>query len=141
MREAEKANRESQAKTEMLCRTEEFNRNILDKSACGIVSYRLPKHDNMYLNAEALRVFGCRDIAEAQTELPRTLSAAIFNDQAVLDKLIELKTKDGAVDFECQITNSKGRTSLKGWTIIKINITSLIGETQSEGTIQKIQST
>ena len=109
--EAEEANRENEAKTEMLRRTEDFNRNILDKSACGIVSYRLPKHDNMYLNAEALRVFGCRDIAEAQTEVPRTLSAAIFNDQAVLDKLIELQTKDGSVDFECQITNSKGRTS------------------------------
>ena len=110
LREAEKANRESQAKTEILRRTEEFNRNILDKSACGIVSYRLPKHDNMYLNAEALRVFGCRDIAEAQTELPRTLSAAVFNDQAVVAKLIEMQTTDGSVDFECQITNSKGRT-------------------------------
>ena len=108
--EAEEANRECQAKTEMLRRTEEFNRNILDKSACGIVSYRLPKHDNMYLNAEALRVFGCRDIAEAQTELPRTLSAAVFNDQAVVAKLIEMQTTDGSVDFECQITNSKGRT-------------------------------
>ena len=111
LREAEEANRENEAKTEMLRRMEDFNRNILDKSACGIVSYRLPKHDNMYLNAAALRVFGCRDIAEAQTELPRTLSAAVFNDQAVVAKLIELKTKDGSVDFECQITNSKGRTS------------------------------
>lgn len=109
--EAEEANRECQAKTEMLRRTEEFNRNILDKCSCGIVSYRLPKHDNMYLNAAALRVFGCRDIAEAQTELPRTLSAAVFNDRAVVEKLIEMQKKDGSLDFECQITNSKGRTS------------------------------
>lgn len=111
LREAEKANRESQAKTEMLRRTEEFNRSILDKSACGMVSYRLPNHDNMYLNAAALRVFGARDIAEAETEVPRALKAAVFNDQTVVKKLIELQTQDGSVDFECQITNSKGRTS------------------------------
>ena len=111
LREAEKANRESQAKTEMLRRTEEFNRSILDKSACGMVSYRLPNHDNMYLNAAALRVFGARDIAEAETEVPRALSAAVFNDPTVVKKLIELQTQDGSVDFECQITNSKGRTS------------------------------
>ena len=111
LREAEKANRESQAKTEMLRRTEEFNRSILDKSACGMVSYRLPNHDNMYLNAAALRVFGARDIAEAETEVPRALKAAVFNDPTVVDKLIELQTQDGSVDFECQITNSKGRTS------------------------------
>ena len=111
LREAEKANRESQAKTEMLRRTEEFNRSILDKSACGMVSYRLPNHDNMYLNAAALRVFGARDIAEAETEVPRALKAAVFNDPTVVKKLIELQTQDGSVDFECQITNSKGRTS------------------------------
>lgn len=111
LREAEKANRESQAKTEMLRRTEEFNRNILDKSACGMVSYRLPNHDNMYLNAAALRVFGARDIAEAETEVPRALTAAVFNDPTVVKKLIELQKQDGSVDFECQITNSKGRTS------------------------------
>ena len=111
LREAEKANRESQAKTEMLRRTEEFNRSILDKSACGMVSYRLPNHDNMYLNAAALRVFGARDIAEAETEVPRALKAAVFNDPTVVKKLIELQTQDGSVDFECQITNCKGRTS------------------------------
>lgn len=111
LREAEKANRESQAKTEMLRRMEEFNRTILDKSTCGMLSYRLPNHDNMYLNAAALRVFGARDIAEAETEVPRALSAAVFNDQAVVEKLIELQTQDGSVDYECQITNSKGRTS------------------------------
>mgnify|MGYP004649536941 CR=1 FL=1 len=111
LREAEKANRESQAKTEMLRRTEDFNRNILDKSACGMVSYRLPNHDNMYLNAAALRVFGARDIAEAETEVPRTLTAAVFNDSAVVDKLIEIQKQDGSVDYECQVTNSKGRTS------------------------------
>ena len=111
LREAEKANRESQAKTEMLRRTEEFNRSILDKSACGMVSYRLPNHDNMYLNAAALRVFGARDITEAEMEVPRALKAAVFNDPTVVKKLIELQTQDGSVDFECQITNSKGRTS------------------------------
>lgn len=111
LREAEKANRESQAKTEMLRRMEEFNRTILDKSTCGMLSYRLPNHDNMYLNAAALRVFGARDIAEAETEVPHALSAAVFNDQAVVEKLIELQTQDGSVDYECQITNSKGRTS------------------------------
>ena len=111
LREAEKANRESQAKTEMLRRTEEFNRSILDKSACGMVSYRLPNHDNMYLNAAALRVFGARDIVEAETEVPRALKAAVFNDPTVVKKLIELQTQDGSVDFECQITNCKGRTS------------------------------
>lgn len=95
----------------MLRRTEEFNRSILDKSACGMVSYRLPNHDNMYLNAAALRVFGARDIAEAETEVPRALKAAVFNDPTVVKKLIELQTQDGSVDFECQITNSKGRTS------------------------------
>ena len=109
--EAEEANRENEVKTEIMRRTEDFNRTILDKASCGIVSYRLPKHDNMYLNAAALRVFDCRDIAEAQTELPRTLSAAVFNDQAALEKLREMKTTDGSVDFECQLTNSKGRTS------------------------------
>ena len=124
--EAEKANRANQEKTEILQRTETFYQNLLENAACGIVSYILPEHKNLYMNAEALRAFGFQNLEEADIQMKETLKTAVFSNPDDLQNLAALEKEDGLVDYECRITKkNESTTSLLGHSEV---ITNPLGE-------------
>ena len=89
-------------------RTAAYNRSIIDRAACGIVSYTLPERDNLYMNAEAMRVYGVRDLDDANRNMGRIVAKAVYRNSTDLQKLLALHTEDGAVDYECTLTNKQG---------------------------------
>ena len=48
---------------------QDYYRELLDIQNCGLMAYTLPKHRLIHMNAEALRMYQCSDIEEAQQNI------------------------------------------------------------------------
>lgn len=91
-------------------RTEEYIKNLMDRAACGIISYALPNHDKIYMNAEALRIFGIDDMECATPSIVKIIRHTVYQNRANLQKLLALRKNDGVVDYECTIKNTAGKS-------------------------------
>ena len=111
LRTTEEMNRALQANTDFLRRTERYNRTLLDRASCGIVSYTLPERKNLYMNEEALRVYGIDSLEDGQAHLHELMANSVYNSSVTLRRLKALRKQDGTVDFECVINNRKGHSA------------------------------
>lgn len=87
---------------------EEYHNSLMDMTACGIISYTLPQRKILYMNKEALRIYGAEDMEAAKEHMTELLKQTAYPDQTTVAKLIRLRDKDGSVDYECEIENAKG---------------------------------
>ena len=92
-------------------RTAVYNRSIIDRAACGIVSYTLPNRDKLYMNQEAMRVYGIRDLSTALESLGSLMPHVVYSSAADLQTLRGLRTADGSVDYECTVFREDGTAS------------------------------
>ena len=88
--------------------TNDYYRNLLDMMHCGVVSYTIPEHQLLHMNAEALRIYGASDLEEAQNVIGDVLRKVAYVDPEVPKKLKKLHYENGSVDYECTITNLNG---------------------------------
>lgn len=91
--------------------TEAYNRGITDRAACGIVYYTLPNRNHVYMNREAMRVFGVENPGDLGQFWRGTENQVVYRNPGDLQKLHSLCETDGSVDFECIITNRQGVSS------------------------------
>ena len=82
---------------------EDYYRELLDMQSCGLMAYTLPGHKVLHMNAEALRMYGVKDIEEGQERLGELLSKVRYPDPATPKKLRKLSSGHDAVDYECVI--------------------------------------
>lgn len=85
--------------------TNDYYKNLLDMMHCGVVSYTIPGHKLLHMNAEALRIYGVKSLDEAQNVIGDILRNVNYLDIDVPRKLKRLHYENGAVDYECTITN------------------------------------
>ncbi len=89
-------------------KTDDYYRNLLDMMHCGVVSYTIPEHHLLHMNAEALRIFGATDLESAQKIMGDVLRKANYIDPSIPGKLKSLYCENEIVDYECIITNLDG---------------------------------
>lgn len=89
--------------------TDGYYKNLLDMLNCGVMSYTIPDHRLLHMNAEALRIYGARDMKEAELIVRKVLNNAVYPDPTVIERLKRLYAEDGSIDFECILTNLKGK--------------------------------
>ena len=80
---------------------EDYYRELLDIQSCGVMAYTLPGHKMIHMNAEALRMYGLKDIREAQQNLGNVLGRIYYPDPDTVDALKALRNEDDSVDYEC----------------------------------------
>lgn len=71
--------------------------------SCGVLAYTIPGHKIIHMNAQALRMYGVKNIEEAQSKLGIMLKKVIYPDVDVIEKLKRLHKVDVMVDYECII--------------------------------------
>lgn len=92
---------------------DDYHKMLMDMTACGIVSYTLPERRVLYMNAEALRIYGADDVEAARENMWDLLRQTVYPDKSALQRLVSLREENGAVDYTCEISNLKGyKTSL-----------------------------
>ena len=85
-----------------------YYKELLDTISVGVLSYTLPEHEIVHINAEAMRIYGVETVEEAQENLGRLIGAVSYLNQNVIDKLKDMRNHDGAVSYECVIPDGKG---------------------------------
>ena len=85
-----------------------YYKELLDTISVGVLSYTLPGHEIVHINAEAMRIYGVETVKEAQENLGRLIGAVSYLNQNVIDKLKDMRNHDGAVSYECVIPDGKG---------------------------------
>ena len=80
---------------------ESYYRQLLDIQNCGLLAYTFPGYQVIHMNAEALRMYHVSSPAEFQANLVPILKSIWYPDASVSQKLIALRSEDGAVDYEC----------------------------------------
>ena len=85
-----------------------YYKELLDTISVGVLSYTLPEHEIVHMNAEAMRIYGVETIEEAQENLGRLIGAVSYLNQNVIEKLMDMRYHDGAVSYECVIPDRKG---------------------------------
>ena len=85
-----------------------YYKELLDTISVGVLSYTLPGHELVHMNAEAMRIYGVETSEEAQENLGRLIGAVSYLNQNVIEKLMDMRYHDGAVSYECVIPNGKG---------------------------------
>lgn len=91
--------------------TNNYYRNLMDMATCGIILYTLSDYKIIHMNSEALRIYGVKNIQEAQENIRDILIKTKFPDAVAFKKLLRLRQEEGAVDYECVVTNLNGDTS------------------------------
>lgn len=81
---------------------EDYYRELLDIQSCGLLAYTLPTHRIIHMNAEALRMYATTP-EEAQEAISRVMRGIYYPHPEDLERLVRLRTEDGAVDYECII--------------------------------------
>lgn len=81
---------------------------LMDADCYGILSYRLIDHRIIFMNEEALRIYGFKNLAEAQDQLSVVMKRASYSDTSVIESLHQIQDKDGTIDYECVITTNDG---------------------------------
>lgn len=89
-------------------RQNDYQKELMDMVSCGILSYTIPEHRILHMNAEALRIYGMSCIEEAQTYLKDIFKDITYIDPKVPIMLRKLCHEKDTLDFECIITNGKG---------------------------------
>ena len=82
---------------------QDYYRELLDIQNCGLMAYTLPGHKIIHMNAEALRMYGVKDIETMQQELGRVLAGIYYPDPETPHKLMRLREVDDSVDYDCVI--------------------------------------
>ena len=85
-----------------------YYKELLDTISVGVLSYTLPEHKIVHMNAEAMRIYGVETVEEAQENLGRLIGAVSYLNQNVIEKLMDMRHHDGAVSYECIIPDRKG---------------------------------
>ena len=85
-----------------------YYKELLNTISVGVLSYTLPEHEIVHMNAEAMRIYGVETIEEAQENLGRLIGAVSYLNQNVIEKLMDMRYHDGAVSYECIIPDRKG---------------------------------
>ena len=85
-----------------------YYKELLDTISVGVLSYTLPEHEIVHMNAEAMRIYGVETFEEAQENLGRLIGAVSYLNQNVIEKLMNMRYHDGAVSYECVIPDRKG---------------------------------
>ena len=85
-----------------------YYKELLDTISVGVLSYTLPGHELVHMNAEAMRIYGVETSEEAQENLGRLIGAVSYLNQNVIEKLMDMRYHDGAVSYECVIPDGKG---------------------------------
>lgn len=101
----EKANRD--LKKEQL-RQNDYYKELMDMVSCGVLSYTIPDHRILHMNAEALRIYGMKDIEEAQSNLGGIFRRIAYTDPQTAENLRSLRNEKDTLDYECVITNGRG---------------------------------
>lgn len=81
---------------------------LMDADCYRILSYRLIDHRIIFMNEEALRIYGFKNLAEAQDQLSVVMKRASYSDTSVIESLHQIQDKDGTIDYECVITTNDG---------------------------------
>lgn len=87
---------------------DEYNSEIIEHAACGIVYYTLPNRDNLYMNAEALRVYGACSVEDVLLNMNSFITRIKYSSNDTLDKLKALQDFDGRIDYEAIVVNKNG---------------------------------
>ena len=85
-----------------------YYKELLNTISVGVLSYTLPEHEIVHMNAEAMRIYGVETFEEAQENLGRLIGAVSYLSQNVIEKLMDMRYHDGAVSYECIIPDRKG---------------------------------
>ena len=104
-------NRLTQQKRDLVdnrMKTAEYYKDLLDMASCGILSYTMPDYQILHMNAEAMRIFGTENLADAQKRFAKVIAKTSYKGQDTLDKLTQLRTGNGKVDYECTMQNEQG---------------------------------
>lgn len=80
---------------------EDYYHDLLDIQSCGVMAYTLPGHKMIHMNAAALRMYGVKNIDDAQHHLGSLLKQIYYPDPATPDALKNLRNHDDSVDYEC----------------------------------------
>lgn len=84
-------------------RRENYYKDLLDMQSCGVMAYTMPGHKVIHMNAQALRMYGCRDIEEVQKNLAKLIGRVFYPDPHVIEDLKKLRHEDDLVNYECII--------------------------------------
>lgn len=87
---------------------DDYYKSLLDMVNCGVISYTLPEHRLLHMNAEALRILGVKIVDEVLPVVENMLVRVNYTDEDVINRLKSLQTEDIAVDFECTVTSYVG---------------------------------
>ena len=85
-----------------------YYKELLDTISVGVLSYTLPEHKIVHMNAEAMRIYGVETVEEAQENLGRLIGAVSYLNQNVIEKLMDMRHHEGSVSYECVIPDRKG---------------------------------
>ena len=85
-----------------------YYKELLDTISVGVLSYTLPEHKIVHMNAEAMRIYGVETVEEAQENLGRLIGAVSYLNQNVIEELMDMRHHDGSVSYECIIPDRKG---------------------------------
>ena len=85
-----------------------YYQELLDTISFGVLSYTLPGHEIVHMNAEAMRIYGVSNLEEAQKMLGQIISSVCYVNTDVIGQLMEMRDKDEAIDYECIIPDRKG---------------------------------
>lgn len=86
---------------------ETFYKKILDVQSCGVFAYTVPGYRIVTANAEALRMFGYKDIDSMQASMTDIIRQISYPSPETAEKLKTLRTEDGSVDYECIFNKGK----------------------------------
>ena len=82
---------------------QDYYRELLDIQNCGLMAYTLPGHRLIHMNAEALRMYRCSDVEEAQQNIGNILKKLYYPDPDTVSRLIRLREVNDMVEYECII--------------------------------------
>lgn len=82
-------------------RRESYYKELLDMQSCGVMAYTMPGHKVIHMNAQALKMYGLKDVEDAQTNLAKTLGGVFYPNKETLEKLKTLRNEDDMVNYEC----------------------------------------
>ena len=78
----------------------DYYKEILDELPCGVFAYTVKEHRIFHLNKSALKIFHIDDLEDAQSKMYSIFKKFEYPDPTTNDRLIELRTHDGSLDFE-----------------------------------------
>lgn len=84
-------------------RNEDYYRDLLDMQSCGVMAYTLPGHRVIHMNAKALKMYGFKNVTDAQRELGNALRKVRYPVPETIEQLKRLRNEDDMVDYECVI--------------------------------------